>query len=194
MPLYSYFPRTHPFFVVLPLLVDSHPARQLRLHVVEANTIRIRLLDVSAWLQEVLLQARVEVAHADEGISDCENDEQDSQNSESRQTPPHGQVEITVPRLIDSDELEEKVGKTTEVQDDDAPHARLRLVSGEEGGHQQNGNRDGNGSNGKTEFHVRLAADDNEELDGEADEEEEIELQQCDIDLYRCVLVLRGFL
>ena len=96
--------------------------------------------------------------------------------------------------VINSGELEDEVRKTTEVQQHDGHHTGLNLVPGEVGGEEEDSERDGDRGGRECYFDVALAGDNDEELDGETDEEEEIELQEGDIHLaiklIKCVISL----
>jgi hypothetical protein len=66
--------------------------------------------------------------------------------------------------------------------DDD--HANCALASHEECGTEKDQNRNWDGSGGKRELDVlSVVGDDNQELDGKAEEEEEIEFEQGDVNL-----------
>jgi hypothetical protein len=88
-----------------------------------------------------------------------------------------------VPGLVNSNQLEDKVTETSEVENDDRDHTGLVLTASEECGGKKNQNGDGNSDDGQGEFRVVLVGDDDNELNDEAEEEEEIELEQSDINL-----------
>ena len=56
-------------------------------------------------------------------------------------------------------------------------------MPGEVSGEEKNSDRNGNGGGRESDFDVALAGDNDEKLNGETDEEEEIELQEGDIHL-----------
>ena len=85
--------------------------------------------------------------------------------------------------LIDADQLEEEVGQTTEVEQDDEADAETVLAPREEGGAQQDADGDGDRGDVQAQLEVFDAVDDDEELDGEAQEEKEVEFEEGDVDL-----------
>lgn len=85
--------------------------------------------------------------------------------------------------LVHSHELEDEVSQACKVQDEDEDHARATLAAREECGEQEDHDGKGNGGHCETPFSVRNVRHNDEELDGEAEEEEEIEFEEGDIDL-----------
>lgn len=67
---------------------------------------------------------------------------------------------------------------------DNGNHAQPVLPPSEESGKQEDTDRDWNGGDGEVEFVVSiLVANYDNELDGEAEEEEKVELQKCNVNL-----------
>jgi hypothetical protein len=166
-------------------LVNRHSTGQLGFDVVQADRVRVLLLLILLTREgdNVRLEARAKVAHADNGIRDCGEDEEDGDDGKGRHGAADGAVKLPVARLVDADELEDKVREGDEVDEDDDAHAGLVLAAGEKGGEQEDGDCDGDGSNGEAEFRVDLVDDDDDELDREAEEEEKVELEQGNVDL-----------
>ncbi len=129
------------------------------------------------------LEPRAKVAHANEGVDDGQNDEQDGQDGKGRQRAPDGFVVLAVVGLVDAHQLEEEVGQAAKVQKDDEADANPVLAAREEGGAEEDGDGDRDGSNVEAQLEVFHAVDDNEELHGEAEEEEKVKLEQGDVDL-----------
>lgn len=129
------------------------------------------------------LEPLTEVAHADERVDDGKDDQEDGQHSECGQRPAYSQVVLVMAGLIDADQLEEEVGQTTEVEQDDEADAETVLAPREEGGAQQDADGDGDRGDVQAQLEVFDAVDDDEELDGEAQEEKEVEFEEGDVDL-----------
>jgi len=165
--------------------VNRHTARQLRvLHVLQAVRVGIGLLRVGAGLlEQVVLKPVAKVGHADEGVDDGQDDEQDGDDGKGRQAPGHGGVREGVARLVDAHELEEEVREAAEVEQDDARRADVVLVPGEEGRGQEDDDGDGDGRDGQAELDVGDVPDDDEKLYRETEEEEEVKLQEGDVNL-----------
>lgn len=132
---------------------------------------------------EVLLQAGSEIEHADHRVDDGQDDEDDGQDGKRSQRLLHRLVEVLVRLVIDSRQLEDEVGESSEIQDDDGDHAPFPFLANEHCRRQQDGDGNGYRCRGQTKFGIRLASDDDEELNRESKEEEEIELQKCDVNL-----------
>lgn len=163
--------------------VNSHPTCELRL-VLELIRIGVFLLRIrSRTADEVGLEALAEVVHADEGVDDGQDDENDGEDGKGGQRAAHGDVILAVARLVDPDELEEKVGQAAEVEENDANDAEAVLALGEEGGAQQDSDGDGDGGDMQAELEVLDAVDDDKELHRETQEEEKVKLEHGDVDL-----------
>lgn len=171
-------------------LVNRHPARHLGLHVLKADRVEIGALVGTLWLEEVLLEALAKVAHADDGVDDGENDQEDGDDGESGQRPADGHVVLAVSRLVDADQLEDEVAQSTEIEDDDGDNAQLVLAAGEVGGADEDGDGDGDGSGGEGVLDDLDVADNDEELNGEAEEKEKVELEEGNVDLHRLTLLV----
>lgn len=134
---------------------------------------------------EVALEASAEVVHADKGVGDGQDDEDDGEDSKGRQRSLNSLVLLPVARLVDAHELEEEVRQAAEVKDHDAAHADLVLATREECGKEQDRDRHGNRQSGQDSLGARRPAHNDEELNREAEEEEKVEFQQCDVNLWR---------
>lgn len=163
--------------------VNGHPASQLGFDVGHVDRVGVGLLLELTWRQKVGLESGAEVAHADDGIGDGENDEQNGDDGKRGEGLSNGKVILLVSGLVDSDELENEVGQAAEVENDDDDLADLVLPTSEVGSGEQNGDGDWDGSNGQCEFGVVLLSNDDDELNDETEEEEEIELEQRNVDL-----------
>lgn len=166
--------------------VDRHASRcwavvvRLR-QVIHLHNLLFVVADLA--LHDEWLQTLVEVQHACYCVGDGEDDQDDGEHGEDGHGLSSGLVVLFVAGLVHADELEAEVGEAAEVENHDYHHAGHRFAACPEGGHEEDEDCDWDGGGGKGEFDVRYVGDDNKELDGEADEEEEIELQECDVNL-----------
>jgi hypothetical protein len=86
--------------------------------------------------------------------------------------------------LVHAYELEDEVGHSDEVEGDDDALAEVSFAAGDPRGEEQENNGDGEGGYGENEFvGVDVAACDDEELHGKAEEEEEVEFEEGDVNL-----------
>ena len=85
--------------------------------------------------------------------------------------------------LVHPGEFENEVCEAAEVDEDGEDHANLVLPSSPECRHEQDEDRDRDGGDRQPVLSICQPGDDNQELDGEAEEEEKIKLQQSDVDL-----------
>lgn len=122
------------------------------------------------------LETGAKVAHANNGVGNGKEDEQDGDDGECGQRLSNSPVLFSL--LVDSDKLVNKVGQSTQMQHNDDDHAGFVLATSEEGSRDEDDDGDGNSGNGNGEFRVVSVGDHNNELDDEAEEEEEIELQE----------------
>jgi hypothetical protein len=143
--------------------------------VVHANY--LLLLVANAVLQNVLLQALVEVGHAHRGIDNGSDDQEDRDDRETGEGLPHGRVVGFVARLVHPDELEDEIGQATNVADNRRNHTDGILATGPESSHEQNQDRDGDCGDSDPFLSVPDLGNDDKELHGKAEEKEEIELQ-----------------
>ena len=133
----------------------------------------------------MFLEPLAKVVHADEGVGDGEDDEQDRHDGKGRKRLLNRLVEVPVARLEDAHELEEEVGEAGKVEEDDEAHAELVLALSEKGGKDQDADRNGDGRECQAELGIWLTVDDDQELHGKAEEEEEIELEEGNVNLGR---------
>jgi len=131
----------------------------------------------------MILQSLTKIAHANERVDDGEDDEEDSHNRKRRQGLPNRHITVAGVPVVDPHELEEEVAQSAKVEEDGHDHAKPVLSLRGEGGKEQNTNRDWNRSDCEAELVFRHARDDDEKLDGETEEEEEVELQQRNVNL-----------
>lgn len=129
------------------------------------------------------LQSRSKVHHANDGVDDGENDEKNGNDSEGSERLLHGLIRILELGRVDSDQFEDEVAEAAQVEDDDHDHAHLVLLISEVGSAEQDENGDRDSGDGQSKFGIALLGNDDDELDDEAQEEEEIELQESDVDL-----------
>jgi hypothetical protein len=156
----------------------------LWLYVVHVDGVEVGLLLIAALGRlDVVLEAGAKVHHADDSIGNGKDDEQDRDHGEGSQGLADCGVLLLGLGLVDSNELEEEPRQAAEVEDDGADHAGLVLVAGEVGGRQQDDDSDGNSGDCQVELDVGLSGDYDQKLDGKAQEEEEIELQESNVDL-----------
>ncbi|RFU26633.1 hypothetical protein B7463_g9689, partial [Scytalidium lignicola] len=121
--------------------------------------------------------------HTKYSITPPQDDQNNGDDRKTGQVLPDWEVEYRMTGLVHSEELEDEVGKATDVHENGEDHADLVLVARPDGCHEQNQDGDGNGGYGKAKFAIREAGDNDEELDGEAEEEEEIKFEEGDINL-----------
>lgn len=174
------------FYITSFPSVNRHATRQLRRLILQLVRVGVLLLDVAAVrLEQVVLEALAKVVHADEGVGDGQDDEQDRHDGKGRQRLADGLVVLHVAGLVDAHELEEEVGKPGKKEQNDEAHAKLVLALGEEGGKDEDADGNGDRRESEAELGVRLACDDDEELHREAEEEEEIKLEEGNVNLGR---------
>jgi hypothetical protein len=85
--------------------------------------------------------------------------------------------------LVHSDQLEQEVRQTANIEDNDDYHAWSILTTSPESSHRQDEDGDRYGGNGAVKFGIGNRCDDGQELDREAEEEEKVEFQKGDINL-----------
>ncbi len=132
---------------------------------------------------QMLFQTLAEIEHTDQGIEDGQYDKEDREDGKGRKRLSDRHVILRMERVVDSGQLEDEVRQSSEVKKHDDNHARLDLAPGEEGSEEKDSNGYRDSGSGQTDFDCTLPGDDDEELDGETDEEEEIELQEGDVHL-----------
>lgn len=167
--------------VLFHRLVNRHSTRRRRLQVVHIDTAVVALLLHRRLAEQVRLQSTAVVVHAIECIDDCTQQEENRQHCKSCQTLAHGHVLLGA--LIDAEEFKDEVGKAAEEEDDDRQGSEFVLVARGPGGAQQDQDRDGHGGNGQIVFGAPIATNNDNELHGEAEEEEEIELEKRNVHL-----------
>lgn len=134
-------------------------------------------VDFLSRRHEVLLEAMAEVEQANQRIDDGQDDEDDRKHSKCSQRFSNWHVSIGLSWVVDTGKLVDEVRQASEIEDSDNPHARLPLTTGGPCSTEKDGNGDGDGSSSQPELDLRSAADNYKKLDGEAHEEEKIELQ-----------------
>ena len=128
------------------------------------------------------LKTGIEVSHANQGVDDCEENEDDCEYGKCGQGPTHRHVVLPVPGLIDANELEEKVSQSCQIEANDGDDANLVLAAGEEGGENKYDDTEWDGSNGEPKLKV-LVIDNDEKLNRETEEKEKIKLEESDVNL-----------
>lgn len=141
----------------------------------------VALLGSLVRLEQVHFETVAVVVDAVKCVDDGANDQQDGQHGESRQTLSHRHILLSM--LVDAEELEDEIGETSKVEDNDAERAGLVFVSNAIRSCQKDDNRQGHGSDCGVVFGPAIAADDDNELYSEPQEEEEVKLEQGNIDL-----------
>lgn len=142
----------------------------------QAKFARLCVLFGFASRMQVTLETASEVDHADDGIDNRENNEQDGNDGKSSQRLLHGFVVLSVVGLIDANELEDEVGEAAKVKNNDNDHPGLVLFASEESRSQKNENRDRDSGNGEGEFRIVRFSDNDDKLNDETQEEEKIKL------------------
>lgn len=164
-------------------LVNRHSAGGRGLDVVQAERLLVGVVLGPAAGDEVVLQAAIEVAHANNAVDNGEDDEQNGDDGKGGERLSHGNVELAVSWLVDAHQLEDEVGETAEVEDEDNGHARLVLLLGEVGGCEQDTDGDGDRGNREGEFGVRGFGNNDDKLNDESEEEEKVEFEERNVNL-----------
>ena len=112
------------------------------------------------------LQSLVEVGRADTGVHNCKNNQDNSDNRETRQVLSDGKIVVPMTGLIHPRKFEDEIRQAAEK---------------EENGDDNDCDRDG--GNRQPKFGVCESSYNDQKLDREPQEEEEIELQERDVNL-----------
>ena len=169
--------------------VDHHPRRDLAGDV--GGELGCLLLGGASLLVDVRLQATVEVVCAHACVDDGDHDQDKSDDGEEGHRGPSGQIEGGRKRVVHAVQLEAEVGHGGEEEQNDDDHAEGAFPSNEPGTAGQDKDGHGDSDDSEVEFSIMLIRRDNgQELYGETEEEEKIELQQSDENLVRtCQMV-----
>ena len=116
-------------------------------------------------------------------VHNCQDNQDNCQDSENRQRGASCVVLCAVAWLVYAHELEEKVGERGDVETDGCYHARFDFFARPKGSEGEDDDCDWDGGDGEVKFAVCHVCDNDEKLDGEAQEEVEIKLEKCDINL-----------
>ena len=141
------------------------------------------LLTHNLPLTHIGFKPLIKVVQTHRTIRNRQDNQNDRQHREDRQGGASCVVLCAVTWLVDADELEEEVGQRGNVKADGGDHAGFDFFACPESGEGEDNDCDWNGGYGEIEFPVCDVCDDDEKLDGEAEEEVEIELEKCDINL-----------
>ncbi len=95
-----------------------------------------------------------------------------------------------MPWLVHPGEFEDEVGHATEEKNNGQQHSNLVLSTSPESRQKKDDDRDGNSGNRHPFLSIPDVADYDDELYGEAEEEEKIKLQQGNENLYQVKSVL----
>jgi hypothetical protein len=165
-------------------LVNLHPLAWLR-----ASNRRhlgpVRLVVCQRLLVDVRLQPLVEVVRADARNDNRKEEQQDRQNRKSCQRLA-GRLVVLLAlevRHVHADELEQKVRQSYKVHKDAANHACNGLATHPEGGSEEQEEGDDERSRSEGDLDGGRLFDDDKELNRKGEEEEEIELEECDVNL-----------
>ena len=139
------------------------------------HTLRLPVLDMR-------LQSLIEISHNHDRCSDRRNQQQDRQHRKCGQRMSRRCILVRLRTIVHTNELENEVRHSGEVEEDDESLAGIGFPSRDVGGEEEESDCDGQGGDRKCEF-VGLAVHDDEELDCEAEEEEEVEFEEGDVDL-----------
>lgn len=135
-------------------------------------------------LLDVWSEALVEVAHADESHNNGNNKQGEGKGGKGCERVSYWGVLILSTRVPHAHQLEDEVSHTGEVNSDNPALANIALAAGDVGGQKQKGDSHREGDTGDDDLGESGAfSDDNKELDCEAEEKEEIELEEGDVDL-----------
>lgn len=163
--------------------VDCHPARYRPVLVIRELLHDFCFLATHLALHDVCLQTHAEIRSAHDGVDNCQDDQNDRDNCEACQTLPDCHVILRLLWLIHSHKLKDEVCQSTEEEDNGSNHANFILATSPESCHKQNDDCDGNRSNRKRAFSDTQVSNNDEKLYGKSEEEEEVELEECDINL-----------
>lgn len=144
----------------------------------------IRTFEASALTEEIGTKALTKVTVADDGLKKGDEAHEERDDGED------GEIVLDVLVLSlsfrigpDSDGLEEKVGNgAEEAYHEGEHHVNLLTTDGVDGG-EKDEDDDGKGSDGEGEFRVLDLEDEHHELDGEADEEKDVEFKEHEEDM-----------
>ena len=136
----------------------------------------------------VRFQPLVEVRRTPCAVDDCHDQQQQCDDSKRRQTLARRLVilhSLRVARVVHAYELEEEISHGREVENNRAAHSQCRLAPGKPCSRKQDGDGHGDGSNGECELDVgSMLANHDDELDCESKEEEKVELEQGNVNLF----------
>jgi hypothetical protein len=134
----------------------------------------------------VRLQPFVEVGRTPHTVDDCHDQQQQCNDGKSRQTLPRGYV-VCHPALtciVHAHQLEQKVGHGCKVEEYGGEHSSCRLASCKPCCREQDEDGNRNGRNGEIGFDGRsVVAHYDNKLDREAEEEEEVKLEEGNVNL-----------
>jgi hypothetical protein len=177
-------------------LVDLHsltwcgPAYRWHLGVVCLAVIFDRLV------VDVGLEALAEVVCAHACNDNGEDEEENGEHGEGGQGLARWLVVVLAVQVgnVHADELEQEVRHGDEVHNDDRNHARDGFATDPPRSEEEKKEGDDQGDSGQGEFNGLGVFDDNQKLDGEGEEEEEVELEEGDINLYgqHCSSIIGG--
>jgi hypothetical protein len=133
-------------------------------------------------------QSFVKVCRTPCTVDDCHDQQQKCNNSKSRQTLARRLVvhhPFRVVRVVHAHKFEKEVSHGRKVKHDRAAHPQRRLAPGEPCCCKQDGDCDRNGSDRECKFEVRgVLADHDNKLYCESQEEEKIEFEQRNVNLF----------
>lgn len=113
------------------------------------------------------LESLVEVAHANDGVYQGKDDQQDGNDGEGCEGLADGLIRVFVVGLVDANQFEDKIGQAAQEKKHDTNCASLVLSAGEVGCGKENYNRNRDGCDGESKLGVRLLRDDDDKLDDE---------------------------
>lgn len=131
----------------------------------------------------MVLEALTKVVHADNGVEDGKQNEENRNDSKGCEGFGNGRVGVLVAWLVDTDKLEKKIAETAKKENGNCNHSWLVFAASEECSGEKDDNRNGNSGDGQGEFNIGGVGDNDDKLDNESKEEEEIELEQSNVDL-----------
>lgn len=131
------------------------------------------------------LQTLVEIVCADASHDDGDNDQEDGEDGEARQGFAGGLVVIQAGLVggVHAHQLKQKVRQCAEIDDDDGNHANDRLAPHPKRGEEEEHEGYDQGGSCEALFDGLGVVHDDEELYGEGEEEEEVELEEGDVNL-----------
>lgn len=129
------------------------------------------------------LQPFAKINHAHNSGGDGDHQQDQGQHGKCRQRTLRGSVVFRPRRCVHSDKLEDEVRHGCEVNDDDGSLSRFGFGPADVGCEEEDDDGNRNGGDCEIKLGAVVADDYHDELDGKAEEEKEIKLEEGDVNL-----------